>query len=253
MYRLNRIKTLFNCDICNHSLVDPISLPCGNNVCLNHLDNLLPKMSFVCGKCQSNHIVPEEGFKVNKRIQEALDIESGNLEINFASYDDCKTKLEEAREKVAEIKTLEDNSESYIYEYFSSIIRQVDLRREKLKSEIDDYSDDIIQNVGRAQSELIRLSKEINEASMNIERSKIELEKITKQFDTLVIDDQKFENIKQSLDVLNKDLKQTIIDYNGCLIGNNTYEFVSGGQFGSDAFGKLILVFNLIIELIRDV
>ena len=161
--------------------------------------------------------------------------------------------LNETTNNTLTLEALQKDPESYIYEYFSNIKRQVDKRREELKFKIDKSSDDIIEYVENAQSEFVKLSKEVNEISMNIDKSKKEFDEITKQFDTLVINDQKFTNIKQSLDVLNKDLKQTIIDYNGCLIGNNTYEFVSGGQFGSDAFGKLILVFNLIIELIRDV
>ena len=74
MYKLDKIKTLFNCDICNHSLVDPISLPCGNNVCNEHLQtwrDLNEINSFTCGICEDKHVVPEKGFKVNKQIQEA--------------------------------------------------------------------------------------------------------------------------------------------------------------------------------------
>jgi len=249
MYKLDKIKTLFNCDICNHSLVDPITLACGNNVCNEHLKtwfDLNDIESFTCGICQDKHGVPEKGFKVNKQIQEALEIEFCNLEISFASYDDCKTKLEEARKSVTEIKALEENPESYIYEYFSNIKRQVDIRREELKFKIDKSSDDIIQYVENAQSEFVKLSKEVNEISMNIDKSKKEFDEITKQFDTLVINDQKFESMKQSLDVLNKDLKQTITDYNGYLIGSNTYEFVFEDKLGSEVFGNLIVVFNFI-------
>ena len=67
---------------------------------------------------------------------------------------------------------MEENPESYIYEYFSNIKRQVDIRREDLKFKIDKCSDDIIQYVENAQSELIRLSKEVNETSIHIEKSK---------------------------------------------------------------------------------
>ncbi len=141
---------------------------------------------------------------------------------------------------------MEENPESYIHEYFSNIKRQVDIRREDLKFKIDKCSDDIIQYVENAQSELIRLSKEVNETSIHIEKSKRELDEITRQFDTLVINDQKFESMKQSLEVLNRDLKQTITNYNGYLIGSNTYEFVFDDQLGSEIFGNLIVVFNFI-------
>ena len=51
--------------------------------------------------------------------------------------------------------------------------------------------------------------------------------------------------MKQSLEVFNRDLKQTITNYNGYLIGSNTYEFVFDDQLGSEIFGNLIVVFNL--------
>ncbi len=160
----------------------------------------------------------------------------------------CKKKLDEARKSVDQIESLERNSEMYIYDFFNDIKRQVDIRREVLKNKIDKCSDHIIKSVERSQLALIKLSKEVNEISMNIEKSKKELDKITKKFETL--DNQNFEKIKQSLDVLNEDLKQTITYYNDHLIGYNTYQFISGDQFGSDAFGKFIVVFNLLIEFI---
>ena len=85
---------------------------------------------------------------------------------------------------------------------------------------------------------------------MNIDKSKKEFDEITKQFDTLVINDQKFQNIKQSLGVLNENLKQTMIDYNCHLIGNNTYEFKFDDKLSSEIFGSLIVVLNFIVEII---
>ena len=45
MYKVDKIKNFFDCDLCHELLVDPISIPCGNNVCKIHLDNLLKKIS----------------------------------------------------------------------------------------------------------------------------------------------------------------------------------------------------------------
>jgi hypothetical protein len=52
------------------------------------------------------------------------------------------------------------------------------------------------------------------------------------------------------LDVLNKNLKQTINNYNGLLIGSSTYEFLFDDRLGSDVFGNLIVVLLLIILFI---
>ena len=123
---------------------------------------------------------------------------------------------------------MERNSENYIYEYFSNVKRQIDLRREKLKAEIDEYSDGLIRSVESAQDEFIKISKKENEFSRIIEAYKKQLDEIEKQI--------------YGLDVLNKNLKQTINNYNGFLIGNSTYEFLFRDQLCSDIFGILILV-----------
>jgi hypothetical protein len=93
---------------------------------------------------------------------------------------------------------LERNSENYIYEYFSNVKRQIDLRREKLKAEIDENSDGRFDQwtVESAQDEFIKLSKKENELTRNIEAYKKQLDEIEKQI--------------YGLDVLNKNLKQTI-------------------------------------------
>ncbi len=117
----------------------------------------------------------------------------------------------EARKSAEEIEALERNSENYIYEYFSNVKRQIDLRREKLKAEIDENSDGRFDQwtVESAQDEFIKLSKKENELTRNIEAYKKQLDEIEKQI--------------YGLDVLNKNLKQTINNYNGFLIGNSTY------------------------------
>ena len=77
--------------------------------------------------------VPEEGFVVNIRIQDAMDIELNAFKINSV-YEDCKKVLNESTNNISTLEALQKDPESYIYDYFGEIIRQVDLRREELKS-----------------------------------------------------------------------------------------------------------------------
>ena len=122
------------------------------------------------------------------------------------------------------------------------IKRQVDIRREKLKAEIDDYSDSLIKSLDTAQTEFIRLSNEENELSKNIKAFKKQLDEITGKFDKLEFDDKKFKSMKQSLDVLNKNLIQTIYSYNDNLIDNKNYDFVFEQKAISSIFGRLFEV-----------
>ena len=199
MYKIDKIKGLFDCDICNNLLVDPISLPCGNNVCDHHLKLLVLEKSLVCEICKGKHHVPEEGhFIVNKQIKKALEFELNNLKVSFPAYNECKVKMEYAKESLGQIEALEKNSESYIYEYFSNTKRKVDIRRESLKAEIDDYSDGLIKSLDTAQTEFIKLSKEENELSTNIKAFKKQLDEITGKFDVLEFDDKKFKGKQET-------------------------------------------------------
>ena len=67
-----------------------------------------------------------------------------------------------------ELKSLEENPEGFIYEYFENIKRDVDLRRERLKQEIDQCSDTIIEEIEKIKSECMKTSKEMDEEPMEI-------------------------------------------------------------------------------------
>jgi hypothetical protein len=148
MYKIDEIKNFFDCDFCHKVLVDPISIPCGNNLCKDHLDKLLKNISkgkniFRCEICQEEHFIPKDGFKVDKRLQRGLEIQLNTLKLT-PIFEECKAVIKKGHESVAEIETLKKNSEGYIYDYFEEIKRQVDIRREDLKMKIDKYSDEVI-------------------------------------------------------------------------------------------------------------
>ncbi len=117
------------------------------------------------------------------------------------------------------------NSESYVYEYFEDIKRQVDIRRKDLKVKIDKYTEELIQSIEREQLNYVSLSKEVNEVSTNIDRSKQKLDGFIKKFDTFEINDKKFKDIKNSVFILNKNFKSIISDFRKSLLGHNEYSF----------------------------
>jgi hypothetical protein len=243
MYKVEKFKKFFDCDLCHQVLVDPISFPCGNNVCKDHLDKLLKNVSkekcfFQCEICKEEHFIPKSGFKVDKRLQVGLEIQLSTLKLT-PIFEECKTEIKKAHEKVAEIEALEKNSEGYLYEYFEDIKRQVDIRREDLKIKIDKYSDEVIQSIEGTHKNYIKIFKQINKISTDIEQSKKELDDYVKRFDTFDIDDKKFEVIKQEVVGLNGKFDKTIIDYNNALIGNKEYSFRFNEKPIEDIFGRL--------------
>jgi chromosome segregation ATPase len=179
---------------------------------------------FECELCKEKHCIPEKGFAINNRIQNGLNIKLSTLKLNPV-YEECKTEINEARMNIQMIENLDKDPENFIFEYFEKLKRQVDLRREKLKLELDNYSDEIIQSIESAKENCIKMSKQSKRMSTEIENSKKELTELIDDFDTLEIDYEKFEEIRQSLAVLNRGLNRKLDEYKDSIIGGKEYTF----------------------------
>ena len=121
-------------------------------------------------------------------------------------------------ENLSDVETLDKNAETYIYGYFEDIKRKVDLRREDLIERIHNYSDEIIKSIENTQSECLKMSKEVNQLTVEIEKSKRNLNKLTSNFNTV-------EKRRGSLIVLNENFTKVLGEYNDSLLGFNKYSF----------------------------
>ncbi len=131
-----------------------------------------------------------------------MDIQFNTLKLNPV-YEECKKKIDDAKNNTEEIETLEKNAENFILKYFEDSKRQVDQRRENLKMKLDNCSDEIILYIGSAKDSCIKFSKESKRLSTEIEHSKQELTHLIDMFDNFEISDKKFKEIKQNLSILN--------------------------------------------------
>ena len=230
MYKVEKVKSFLNCDLCSKLLADPVVTPCGKFICKAHLDNLMKnksndKENFICGICREQHFIPKNGFMVHNRLQDLLKVELNDLKFDNPIFEECKREIEEAKDNVFKVEELEKESETYIYGYFEDIKIEIDLRREDLKRKIDDYSNEMIKSVETNQMNYIKLSKEVNQMTINVEKSKKELNELIARFDTLVFNDKKFEEIKISVAVVNQEFHKILAKYQDTLIGNKKYLF----------------------------
>ena len=218
-------------------LIDPVTTICGNTVCKSHLDQY--EDSFQCDLCHRVHTVPKDGYKVAKKLQDALSIQLNTLELTPV-YDECKKVIKEAQKDVAEIESesIDKDPENYIYEYFEDIKRQVDLRREDLKKKIDTYSDETIESINNTQMTCQKLAKKVNKLSKDFEDSKIKLNELIRQFDTFKISEQKFHEIKENITDLQSKLKEMLTEFKNSLINDKEYTFRFEDVQISNVFGK---------------
>jgi hypothetical protein len=254
MFKIDKVKTLFDCSLCNQLLVDPVTIPCGNSICKKHLPAEVlvggsnnSEKSFKCVICQVEHAVPKEGIIINRHIQNALDIKFSTLRLNPV-YEECKKVIIEAQRSLAKLEVLDKDPESFIYEYFEDIKRKVDLRRETLKLSIDNSSDDIIQSIEKTKASCVELSKTVDKLTVEVEKSKQELNKLIERFDTFDIDDKK--DIMNNVLLINKRLSRIAGIHKSSLTGNNDYAFEFKTTQINGVFGCFKAIDKVILKLI---
>ena len=66
---MNRWKSTLTCSYCSKILKDPIELPCGHNLCKEHLaDKDVTKENRIkCGECKSDFEVKDNDFKFSQK------------------------------------------------------------------------------------------------------------------------------------------------------------------------------------------
>lgn len=221
MFRIDKVRTLFNCDQCDELLVDPVTIACGNSVCKRHLEELMEnsscKKTFKCEVCHKKHGVPEDGFIVSKRIQNALDIKLNNMKLS-ASFYACRNKIEQVIECAAKVESISKDSETFISNYFEDIKRHADLKRKTLQQIIELNFHKVIETVEKTKIECIKLSKDSKQLSQNIQSLKLELKELTTKFDTFEIDELDYDDLQNSADILKEKFNDTIIEHKKSLL-----------------------------------
>jgi hypothetical protein len=154
------------------------------------------------------------------------------------SEKDCINEIEEAYINISKLEALETDPDYFIYEYFQEIKRNVDWRREELKLRIDICSEEIIQSIESTKGNCIKISKEINQLSKKIIQSKTELNELVQQFGSLNKDQQKLEDVRNSLVVINQNFIRLQSEYKDSLLVNKEYTFRYQDIKVDDFFGS---------------
>jgi len=216
-----------------------VTLPCGKNVCQSHLQNHLGQEQFRCHLCRDEHHVPKNGFQINNNIQKALEMELHKAFGSNPVFEECKSHIENATKVIRQLEVLKNSPEGYIHEYFEEIKRQVDLRRENLKYEIDLCSDRMIERIERTRTECIQMSVQMKGIAEELEVLTGELDRIRDQFNSLDVSEAKLNRVKSELVALECELDEKLIKEQHSVLQNNEYLFVFYENSIDSFFGDL--------------
>ena len=139
------IKENLTCKCCNKVLYEPIALTCcGESMCKQHINELLSiddSNTFSCPFCDKQN--PNQNIEVSKTIQYLIDIEAHKFTID-PKYERV---LNNFKTEIRNLERILNEPESFIKEKINQLKVQVDLDREKTKSEIDRLADDMIKQL----------------------------------------------------------------------------------------------------------
>lgn len=155
-----------------------------------------------------------------------------------AVYDECKTTVDEAKSVVQKIDSIQENAEDYINEYFEDVRKDIELRAQVLKTRLDKYSAELFHSLKSTQLNLVKASKERNEITKSIDKSKSELGRAINQFEN-DLDYKRLEEINERILALKQSLESGVRKYKESLTGNIYFLETDGDIEFQNIFGKL--------------
>jgi WD40 repeat protein len=218
------------CDKCQLILESPVTLPCGNTLCKVHLEGFNEK--FKCSFCDREHLIDDQdGFAINKKMIKIIN--------NYINFDRLRKEtiesLNNLNELINEYESI--NPDDFVYEYFRDLRNKVDLHREELKKEVDDKSDELIEQLNekeqKCKSNFTKLKK------IDLKKLKNHMPQWRQNLRTANIDQNKLNDLLSKLIEHSNNIKDDCKIYKRKLIRNESFEFEKFENI--NLFGKLVI------------
>lgn len=232
--KLDQFQMLFYCKYCLERIRSPVILPCGVTICKNHSQDLIRT---TCTFCSQVHELPTNGFTANEILQQMLAIELNKLTLS-PKFNRCKTSISQLQENAQKIYLIQKDPDNYIHDYFEELKRQTDLRRENLKSQVDTWSNDIIMEITRAQTECKNMAFQTAEISKQVDDLRSDLNSLINRFDSFEFSDEKHDAVLIDAIALKPIIDSTLENYKNMLVGNKDYSIKFEDINLSDMFGS---------------
>jgi len=228
--------------MCKKILKKPVALPCGCTVCGSHLE--IKTKTLKCVPCDIEHNLNEITCMPNKTIEKMLS-QGVHLSDEEKSF---RQKLEESLADLHffgdELRAKHSLLEVAIYDHFVELRRQLDLRSEEAKLQIDTIHMEMIEASKKMQAEymdyLTSTTLSRREDSLDEERNALE-----DMFRDMHLSMQSVKDMAERQSKAIGEIKHKLGELEAIAELVKKNEFTSGDVLSKQLFGQLHLVSSL--------
>ena len=233
------IERNLTCKYCNKVYNEPITLPCGDSLCRQHINEILSiddSNTFLCPFCNEQNL--NQNFKVSKTLQYLLDMEAHKFTIDpkyTRVFSDFKTEIRN-------LEAIINEPEAVIYQEIHELKRQVDLDREKAKAEIDILADDFVQQLETFEKQFKTEWKskvDLNHFISLVESYKQQLTEYELCLNFLSNKTEERDKKTKQSEITINNLKSSIEEFKCQLFSNMTIKYNPMKKSLNELFGKL--------------
>jgi hypothetical protein len=236
------IKEELTCSYCHEIYNQPVMLNCcGDHICKQHIEELIankPSSQFICPLCNREN--ENQILQVNKFVRKMIETELHKFQIDSKH----RETLEKLKKEIQNLEEILKNPKNMIHDEICELKRQVDLDRDKLKSEIDKSADGIVQQLDSYEKKFKKEfkfyidSKYYNSLLVSFRIELVEYEKCLNLFSVSKEDrDVKWIETEKVNDLLQSKIKEAKIN----LFSNKSFTYKPIENKIEDLFGRLIV------------
>jgi hypothetical protein len=156
-YSEKELNNIFDCNNCKQIFDEPRILPCGFSICSSCVANIhfYADNTFNCSLCSKKHVLPEEGFPVNRSLISLKSIDP----VLIKQIELFQQSLDRIKETIIQLSFTINNSDEQIQEHCMNIKNDIQLTKEEAIEHISDLSEQLIQDVNEYERKCIRLNR----------------------------------------------------------------------------------------------
>ena len=186
-YEEENINKALTCIKCSQRLYEPRNLPCGESICYYCYESIISikanNKTFKCFVCNEDHLMPEKGLPISKRLMEILSLESKEV---YRSKEVKKLKelVSGFQQDINKFSFGINNGVDQIKELCIELKSKVQLKTEEAIEQLNEHSHVMIKEIEKFEKDSIRLYQANKKKSNEFEKIKQELEEFNHKWNT---------------------------------------------------------------------